>query len=238
MKVRKFLQGLVGLLVLLGLCHSASAQKAIRQTKTLPIVISKPGSYILKSNITVPDANTTAILVQADNVTINLNGFSILGPCTGGPPCSPTGSGNGIDSRTSFNLNTSVLNGTVQGMGAEGISVVNGRLQGVTAVSNGGDGIVMLNPGTVVGCEADDNGQDGILTNSGIVTNSVALENRRYGISGRQLIANFSVGNTVNGLMLLSDGGYSNNVMFANPGGNVAGGTNMGHNLCNGSLCP
>jgi hypothetical protein len=217
MKVRKFLQGLIGLLVLLGLSQSASAQKAIRQTKTLPIVISKPGSYILKSNITVPDANTTAILVQADNVTIDLNGFSILGPCTGGPPCSPTGSGNGIDNFSSGNSNLTVLNGTISGMGADGILINgDGRVQGVRVVGNGFRG----------------------MTIPAMVTNSMAESNGGDGIQGRQLIGNFAAGNAGHGLTIFSLGGYADNVMFANTAGSVSGGTNMGHNLCNGSLCP
>jgi len=65
----------------------AYAQKLVGQAKTLPIVISKSGSYKLRSNIVVPDANTTAIEIRADNVTLDLGGFSILGPtsCTVGP---------------------------------------------------------------------------------------------------------------------------------------------------------
>src|SRR5436190_10630805 len=64
-----------------------------------PVTISLAGSYRLSGNLTVPDANTTAINITADNVTIDLNGFSIIGPvvCTPiGTPvtsCSPSGSG-------------------------------------------------------------------------------------------------------------------------------------------------
>src|ERR1022692_224651 len=63
-----------------------------------PVTISVPGSYRLSGNLTVPDQNTTAIQIAADNVTIDLNGFSILGPtvCTGTPAvtsCGPKGSG-------------------------------------------------------------------------------------------------------------------------------------------------
>ena len=61
--------------------------KLIKQPSTFPLVISQSGSYRLKGNITVPDENTTAISVQADYVTIDLNGYSIQGPvtCTGSP---------------------------------------------------------------------------------------------------------------------------------------------------------
>src|SRR5947199_10311415 len=50
-----------------------------------PVTISVSGSYRLSGNLTVPDTVTTAIRIQADNVAIDLNGFSILGPlvCSG-----------------------------------------------------------------------------------------------------------------------------------------------------------
>jgi hypothetical protein len=79
-----------------------------------PFVITQPGSYRLTSNLDVTDAtarasgvsaeNTTAISVPTgvDNVTIDLNGFAILGPCAGasiGAASSPQGSGVGIDRR-------------------------------------------------------------------------------------------------------------------------------------------
>src|SRR5947199_6672479 len=58
-----------------------------------PVTISLAGSYRLSGNLTVPNANTTAISITSDNVTIDLNGFSIIGPtvCMGFPvtSCSP-----------------------------------------------------------------------------------------------------------------------------------------------------
>src|SRR5437867_140385 len=79
----------------------ASGPRKLKQPKTFPLTISEPGSYILVTNITVPDANTTAISITADNVTLDLGGFSIMGPtvCSGGPPvtsCAPSGTGIGI----------------------------------------------------------------------------------------------------------------------------------------------
>src|SRR5713226_8937081 len=65
-----------------------------------PVTIYLPGSYRLSGNLTVPDANTTAILITASNVALDLNGFSILGPtvCVVGvaTTCSPSGVGNGV----------------------------------------------------------------------------------------------------------------------------------------------
>src|SRR5436190_22647803 len=86
-----------------------------------PITISLSGSYRLSGNLTVSDPNTDAIDITADDVTIDLNGFSIIGPTvcklqTGPPPitCSPAGSGTGI---LTGNSNITVLNGKIRGMG-------------------------------------------------------------------------------------------------------------------------
>lgn len=43
-----------------------------------PITISQPGSYRLSSNLVLP-AGATAISIAVNNVTIDLNGFSIIG---------------------------------------------------------------------------------------------------------------------------------------------------------------
>src|SRR2546421_5801594 len=50
-----------------------------------PVTISVSGSYRLSGNLVVPDANTTAVEITAADVTIDLNGFSVIGPtvCTG-----------------------------------------------------------------------------------------------------------------------------------------------------------
>ena len=68
-------------------------------TAGFPVTISQPGSYKLSGNLTVPNANTNAILITSDHVTVNLNGFAILGPtdCSGGlNPCVNEGTGSGI----------------------------------------------------------------------------------------------------------------------------------------------
>jgi hypothetical protein len=49
-------------------------------TPGFPIVISKPGSYILTSNITVTGpANTTLLIITSDDVTLDLNGYVMIG---------------------------------------------------------------------------------------------------------------------------------------------------------------
>jgi hypothetical protein len=85
-----------------------------------PITINASGSYKLTSNLVVP-AGTDAILVTAGNVSIDLNGFSIIGPgnCSGQPAsmtCTATGT-RGISSAVSNIHRLSVRNGMVGGFG-------------------------------------------------------------------------------------------------------------------------
>jgi hypothetical protein len=153
-----------------------------------PVTISLPGSYRLSGNVTVPDTVTNAIHIAADHVTLDLNGFSIIGPnvCTPNPTtCTVTGGGVGIHAGD-FNVGTiaprgvRVLNGTVRGMGFHGV-----RMQGegtfverVNTHSNGGPGIVV--GGTVIDSAVVMNGGTGIIALT--VRGSIAEQNRLGGI--------------------------------------------------------
>jgi hypothetical protein len=112
-------------------------------TGHFPIVICQSGSYRLSGNITLPDASTAGIVVSADNVTIDLNGFSIIGPdvCSGSPvtSCSPQGHSFGIGS---LNANVIVLNGDIHGFGAFAIDLnIDSRIENVHVANNGFGGI-------------------------------------------------------------------------------------------------
>ncbi len=97
-----------------------------------PILITEKGSYQLMSNLQVPDENTTAIEITADDVTLDLNGFGIYGNHL-------AGTGIGIKST---GQNTTVTTGTVRGMGNIGIWLsTRSRVTNITASFNGDDGI-------------------------------------------------------------------------------------------------
>src|SRR5205823_9561223 len=108
--------------------------------------ISVPGSYRLSSNLTVNDPNTNAIDITTSGVSIDLNGFSILGPAVcSGALCSPAGSGSGIVGTTGggFSVSAAVGNGEIRGMPAFGICF-NGdsiHIDRIRAVGNGKTGI-------------------------------------------------------------------------------------------------
>jgi hypothetical protein len=155
----------------------------------LPILICQSGSYRLSGNVTVPDAITNAIEIRADNVTVDLNGFSIIGPvlCLGGPPvtsCSPpSASGGGLGITSGFD-NITISNGTIRGTGFDAIvlSGTGNRVANVNAYSNANVGIA-VNNGIVTSCTATNNGGAGIEVVHSIVSGSIAMGNLGVGIA-------------------------------------------------------
>ncbi len=190
-----------------GIAHAAGPKK-LKQRGTFPLVISATGSYVLTSNITVPDVNTTAISVQADNVTIDLNGFSIQGPvvCTGAPvtSCSPTGSGIGVDANGRSGV--TLRDGLIQGMGSNGASLGAGyRFENVTATNNGGSGLVAGGGnGTAIGCIAKSNRASGLDMARGSVQNSTAEFNGGVGIGATTVSGCYAGANGSAGISALS----------------------------------
>jgi len=211
-----------------------------------PVKITKSGSYQLQSNIVITNADTTAILVTADNVTIDLNGFTIMGPnvCTGSGEtlvCNNNGDGMGIDAGDRQNIK--VYNGTIRGMGNKGIQAgVGSIIESVRVISNGAHGIT-VGSGRVSGNTATGNNGNGIsvYSDSGTVSGNTATRNRYAGIyviTNGTVSGNTVTGNGGKGLHLVSNVGYVNNVLDNNTGEDVDGGVNLKPNLCSGALCP
>lgn len=227
-----------------------------------PVTISQPGSYRLTGNLTVTATNISAIVVFFDDVTIDLNGFSITGPtvCSGSPlSCNPQHGGRGVYSPGS---NLSVFNGTVRGMQYGIVMGENGRIEKVHATSNSEYGIyghegTLVNSNTsyrngygihsqgpTTGNVANYNKFIGINAQSATVSNNTANNNGTIGIvsSGNVVVGNTVIGNGSHGLYSSGPLGYSNNVLINNNGGGtnpqVFGGVQIGTNLCGSTVCP
>lgn len=212
-----------------------------------PVTITTEGvSVRLTSSLAVPDENTTAIQVFGADVTVDLNGFAISGPtvCSGSPlTCAPTGTGIGVSGGR-----TTVLNGSVRGMGDSGVSLTGSgaHVSGVRAVSNGSRGIWAGEYAVVTNCVARENGSTGIQGGDGLFSENNASYNGTSGIaSGRGTV----LGNTMNdnGGVGLNAGvtstAYGHNQIYNNNGGNanpqVTGGLEIAPNVCGGDLvCP
>jgi parallel beta-helix repeat protein len=146
---------------------------------SLPYTISAAGSYYLTGNLTA-DAN--GILVDANNVTIDLAGFSMIGP----------GSGTSYGVYMNGRRNVEIRNGTVRGFtGAYplggGICEDTGtghRVIGVRAVSNG-RGIVLRGSGHLVkDCTIVENTSFGIHVGQACtVTGNTCYANHNRGIT-------------------------------------------------------
>jgi hypothetical protein len=188
-------------------------------TPGFPVTISVAGSYRLSGNLTVPDANTTAIQIVSDNVTIDLNGFSIIGPtvCSGTPvtSCNPFGLGSGV---STSNSNIFVSNGTIRGLGFKGVNFFAGgqqRVEKVNAISNGVGGI-KVGSGSVASCTATNNGQHGIEV-IGIAIDNTAEFNGGDGIRVEGVAANntaiSSAGAGLNGSVVVAAGNHTDVIL-------------------------
>jgi hypothetical protein len=218
-----------------------------------PISINSPGIYKLASNLVVPNANTTAIAINVNNVTIDFNGFAILGPTscisdgfTVSAPCTNTGSGYGVDAYPGgvSMENIRIMNGAVNGMGAIGLAVGrNSRIERMNVTSCGADAI-FSNGGIIVDTLVRANGGNGVTTSGSIITNSRAILNRGYGMytSNQSLLSGNIIGvNGSYGLVLTANTRYTNNSIDGNgqldSAPPVFGGTSTGENSCGSVAC-
>ena len=246
--------------ILINQARALAGNVTAGDTPGFPVSINTPGYYVLTSNLVVPNQNTTAIQVNANNVTIDLNGFAIQGPnvCatdgfTVAQPCtlpsgSPLTTGIGVDAGTgvAFNvLNTRIINGTIDGVGGIGIFAnVNARIEGVNISNCGSYGIYtfggVIRDALVRAC-----GAGGILTSGAVIKDSRTIFNRGIGIqtgatsiiSGNIVSTNLSYG-----MALTTNSRYTDNVIDNNNGGNgnpqISGGTAAGVNTCGSAPCP
>ena len=198
-----------------------------------PVTISQSGSYRLMSNLVLPDANATGIVITAPNVNLDLNGFAIVGPATcapwGTPPtvCSGTGSGDGIVvAPPGMNVRTAITlsNGTVRGVGRHGLVGGGGYNDGIRAermflVNNGGHGASIYAGAVIADSQLSYNGQHGVYGNGVMLLGNLIRSNGGYGVNTNVTSAganNVIQGNAVD----------SNNQM-----------RNLGTNVCGTSLC-
>lgn len=229
---------------------SLSAQVTIDQSKAdkggvtsgdtagFPVTISQRGSYKLTSNLRVRTAGVDAIEITKDNVTLDLNGFAIIGPGGGG------GFGAGVKT---LSRQVTVVNGNVLGM-AYGL-FVNGtlcRIENVSVAQNTLVGIAVGEGCVVSRNRSQGNGSGFLMFSPALLTANTAIWNIGAGIAegsiyngGGSIVSNVIDGNGGVGLSLNTATGYSQNVLSNNNGGGaqVTGGVSMGGNICSGSLC-
>ena len=192
-------------------------------------IISSPGSYYLSGNL-VGVAGKSGIQIAAESVTLDLNGFQIIGG----------GSGIGI-TVSGLQRNLTIRNGTVRNWPVAGISAVTGvysiyeglRLYKNGTGSTGFDSGILLGAGSILrGCTSAYNTGNGFnsSTFSGggeagsgvIVENCFALGNGGIGFQfQRAVLTNCRAYNNTGGGITCLDGGSV--LLNCNANANAAG---------------
>lgn len=220
-------------------------QSSVMAVGGFPYKITQSGSYKLSGNLVVPP-NTDGIDINADNVTLDLGGFSISAAQSGGTGVQSAGhsgvtvrdgtvtgfaSGVSVSSAVSFNGGLPV----VVGGGSNRISEVTARanIAGIIISGQQGSNVVErciadgnqvgfdVSYATITQSSASNNSQFGMLVQAVTIMNSIVSTNQRTGIFG---------------------GGepaiIGSNIFYGNAQGDFAAVTSQGNNVCsNGSLC-
>ena len=157
-------------------------------------IINQPGSYYLSANIAVTKSN--GVKINAEGVTLDLNGFQISGPSV---------AGSGIEiSPTSYRA--TVRNGTIKGFLFGVLGLASASALRDLAVSGCTSYGIIVGAGAILeSCRAHNNsGNAGIETGAGsTLTNCTAIGNTAgYGIS------------TASGCVLTNCAAVSNTVVY------------------------
>src|SRR5579871_3703288 len=133
---------------------SAHAQtKLVKPANGNTLVISKSGSYFLAANYVSALKAASIITVNANNVTINLNGFTISAPIGSTTTAINAAGDSGI----------TIVNGTITSTGNAIVLGTNSTVGGMQLIKNNGDG---------VDC-----------TSTCLVTNSIITGNTKIGLN-------------------------------------------------------
>lgn len=146
----------------------------------LPYIISAPGTYYLTKNLTMSGNGDGIPINVGINVTIDLNGFAVIG----------TGSGTGSGVSVGVQSGLRVQNGVIRGWGGSGISAnaaTNAKIEGVICADNGQYGMILGSRADVRNCIAWGNHNvAGISVGAGsFVTGSVAHQNGPNGATDK-----------------------------------------------------
>ncbi len=204
------------------------------QAITLPYTISQPGSYVLTSNLTGSNG-LDGFIIDADDVTLDLNGFALVGV---------TGSLDGVHVDGAHS-NITVKNGTIRSWAARGISAalaVNGRFEGLSIGNCSNDGISVGSNSIIRVLSVTDNGAAGIHVAGNwnrIDSNNVTDNDRGIDVDGTDnIIIRNSAGNNTTDYDIGADNAYGPIVLVGQVG-DITTVPNADHPWANFSLvCP
>ncbi|HZJ17261.1 MAG TPA: right-handed parallel beta-helix repeat-containing protein [Chthoniobacteraceae bacterium] len=140
--------------------------------KSLPATLPVGGSYYLTASLT-GGSGQNGITVVASHVTIDLNGFELIG---GGGAGAGVFIGGGVS-------NVTIRNGTIRNWGSEGVNGATNplmRAENLIVRNNGASGLLLDVKATVFNCIADGNVTKGI----NVFQNSVVVNSQAVGTTG------------------------------------------------------
>lgn len=162
--------------------------------------ITQRGSYYLTGNV-IGVAGMSGIEIASSGVTIDLNGFDLLGA---------NGSLDGIRSSIGGYNSVTIKNGSIRFWDQDGIDLETAgnsavRIENVHASVNAGRGIALLS-GIVESCTAFNNTGQGIIIETGLIKNCHASYNDLTGIwvtgNGATVEGCTALQNTTNGIFV------------------------------------
>ena len=128
-------------------------------------IINQPGSYYLTSE-TIVASGKNGIRLTTSNITVDLNGFRLVGS---------TGSLSGIVLPVSGQRNVTIKNGVVSSFGQLGIDlnlVRNCIIRDIQVVDSGANGIHLGDSGVVTACITNGNGGHGFVAGQASIFSS------------------------------------------------------------------
>lgn len=142
--------------------------------------ITQSGSYYLTGNI-IGEAGKSGIVIALGDVTLDLDGFAVIG--TSGSLTGILVAGDGV----------SIHNGTIRNWGNDGVNLFSNTseyclLSDLRCIANGGNGISASNACVIRNCTSALNQSDGLLIGAGgTITGCTARVNsgRGYSLSSR-----------------------------------------------------
>jgi parallel beta-helix repeat protein len=172
---------------------------------SVPYTITESGSYYLSANAQTTSSLFNGITIWANNVTLDLKGFSLIGDETAGL--------HGI-SIEGTHKNITIRNGTITNWGGNGIEAPDTnscRVEDLQVIDNKRSGIHLPGDGQIV-------------TNCTVSNNGTSASNYVYGI-------NVGIGSTVTDCTVSNNGNLASNLVYgirAGKGSRVI--SNIAHN--------
>ncbi len=165
-------------------------QASVEAAGGFPFTITAPGNYALTGDLTVP-AETNGIVIDTNWVTIDLNGFSVIGPASCSPQSCTSGSGFGIVPQNFLTdgARSTVHNGTVRGFSGVCLLLTSdSRIEDVLVSECGLIGISLLS-GVATGNRVSDTGQEGMGMGASVAFAHNHIQNAGLGGGGERAVS-------------------------------------------------